>query len=248
ADRLYMLKDVLPYWDGPVSIAIYIPASESPSDKPIYDDEYIIHKLKNLAQRCEMTILYGTFYMEKYPINTLRNHAIRRVQSEYLLLSDSNLLPSFNFQRHAKTEINLLKFVVDLDDHTYTDMDRIAFVAPAFEYLKTPFKSKNLAKSKVELKKLYKTKSDIRIYNGAGSDKHKATDYEFWFETSHSYEVTDYQIKYEPYVVLRKHSQLPLYDERFVGYGMNKVSYLMELKAAGYTFIVLPNCWVSHIP
>ncbi|CAH1791491.1 unnamed protein product, partial [Owenia fusiformis] len=216
---------------------------------PIYNDEYIIHKLKNLTQRCEITILYGAFYNEKYPINTLRNHAIRHVQSEYLLLLDADFLPSLNFQKHAKSEINRLKFVLDLHDNSYTtDMDRAALVAPAFEYLKNPFKSNNLAKSKVELSQLYKKQSEIRIFNGVWSENHKATDYEKWFETSYSYEVTDYQIKYEPYVVLRKHSQLPLYDERFVGYGMNKVSYLMELKAAGYTFIVLPNCWVSHIP
>ncbi|CAH1791489.1 unnamed protein product [Owenia fusiformis] len=251
ADRLYMLNDVLPYWDGPVSIAIYIPASESLSDKQIYDDNYLIRKLKTLTQRCEITILYGAYYMEKYPINTLRNHAMRRVQTEYLLLTDADFLPSINFQRHAKLEIIRLKNILNQadTDNTYTtNLDKTAFVAPAFEYLKNPFKSNNLAKSKVELRKLYNTQSGIRIFNGERSDNHKATNYEKWFKTSHSYEVTDYQIKYEPYVVLRKHNQLPLYDERFVGYGMNKVSYLMELKAAGYTFVVLPNCWVSHIP
>ncbi|CAH1793160.1 unnamed protein product [Owenia fusiformis] len=249
ADRLYMLHDILPYWDGPVSIAIYIPASESPSDKPIYDDEYIIHKLKNLTQSCEITIMYGEYYKEKYPINTLRNHAIRHVQSKYLFLSDADFLPSVNFQRQAKSEINRLKSVVDHDDDTsIKDIDKTAFVAPAFEYLKNPFKSNNLAKTKAELGQVYKTKSYIKVFNGAWSDNHKATDYGKWFKRSHSYKVTKYQIKYEPYVVLRKHSRLPLYDERFVGYGMNKVSYLMELKAAGYTFLVLPNCWVSHIP
>ena len=40
---------------------------------------------------------------------------------------------------------------------------------------------------------------------------------------------------FEPYVVVRK--DVLGYDERFVGFGWNKVSHIMELDAQG---------WVSH--
>lgn len=51
---------------------------------------------------------------------------------------------------------------------------------------------------------------------------------------------------YEPYVVVR--SDVPKYDTRFVGFGWNKVSHIMELEARGYTFIVLPNAFIIHMP
>lgn len=51
---------------------------------------------------------------------------------------------------------------------------------------------------------------------------------------------------YEPYVVVR--SDIPKYDTRFVGFGWNKVSHIMELEARGYTFIVLPNAFIIHMP
>lgn len=52
---------------------------------------------------------------------------------------------------------------------------------------------------------------------------------------------------YEPYVVVRKNI-VPEYDNRFVGFGWNKVSHIMELEAQGYSFIVLPNAFIIHMP
>ena len=38
------------------------------------------------------------------------------------------------------------------------------------------------------------------------------------------------------------------YDNRFLGFGWNKVSHILELYASGYEFIVLPNAFVIHMP
>ncbi len=56
------------------------------------------------------------------------------------------------------------------------------------------------------------------------------------------------QDKYEPYVVVQNIPELPLYDEAFQDYGMNKITHIMELYAAGYTFIVLGSAWTCHVP
>ena len=37
---------------------------------------------------------------------------------------------------------------------------------------------------------------------------------------------------FEPYIVVRK--DIPKYDTRFVGFGWNKVSHIMELAIQGY--------------
>lgn len=51
---------------------------------------------------------------------------------------------------------------------------------------------------------------------------------------------------YEPYVVV--HKTAPWFDPRFVGFGWNKASYIMQLDAAGYQMFVLPNAFVLHMP
>ena len=50
---------------------------------------------------------------------------------------------------------------------------------------------------------------------------------------------------FEPYLVMAKDNIL-LYDERFVGFGWNKVSYVMELAARETEFVVLPNVFIIH--
>jgi glycosyltransferase-like protein LARGE len=51
---------------------------------------------------------------------------------------------------------------------------------------------------------------------------------------------------FEPYVVVR--SDVTEYDSRFMGFGWNKVSHIMELEAQGYEWIVLPNAFIIHKP
>ena len=41
------------------------------------------------------------------------------------------------------------------------------------------------------------------------------------------------------YLVLKYTSELPLFDERFVNYGYNKVQYVDHLRLRGYEFYIL---------
>jgi len=40
----------------------------------------------------------------------------------------------------------------------------------------------------------------------------------------------------------------PLYDERFAGYGKNKIQHVTHLRRAGYLFAVLPRQFLVHVP
>lgn len=57
---------------------------------------------------------------------------------------------------------------------------------------------------------------------------HAPTDYAKWRTATVSYRVA-WQPDFEPYVVVRR--DCPKYDQRFVGFGWNKVSHIMELDA-----------------
>lgn len=49
---------------------------------------------------------------------------------------------------------------------------------------------------------------------------------------------------FEPYIVVSK--DVVEYDPRFMGFGWNKVSHIMELQAQNYTFMVLPTAFIVH--
>lgn len=53
-----------------------------------------------------------------------------------------------------------------------------------------------------------------------------------------------WQPDFEPYIVVK--SDVVQYDERFIGFGWNKVSHIMELEAQEYEFIVLSDVFIIH--
>lgn len=50
------------------------------------------------------------------------------------------------------------------------------------------------------------------------------------------------------YLLVQKVDSLPLYDERFVGYGWNKVQWIEHLRYIGYRFYVFNNGFIIHCP
>lgn len=57
---------------------------------------------------------------------------------------------------------------------------------------------------------------------------HAPTNYAKWRTATTPYNV-EWEPDFEPYVVVRR--DCPEYDQRFVGFGWNKVSHIMELDA-----------------
>lgn len=50
------------------------------------------------------------------------------------------------------------------------------------------------------------------------------------------------------YLLVKKSSKLPLYDERFTGYGWNKVQWIEHLRMKGYRFFVFEQGFIVHCP
>ena len=73
-----------------------------------------------------------------------------------------------------------------------------------------------------------------------------------WFVTSPSSPVsrircfmTDFM---EPYLMVRLSPYLPLFDDRFVNYGYNKVEYVENLRQAGFSFFILNQAFAMDFP
>ncbi|CAM9889182.1 unnamed protein product, partial [Ectocarpus sp. 8 AP-2014] len=54
--------------------------------------------------------------------------------------------------------------------------------------------------------------------------------------------------RFEPYLVVRKTALLPKFDERFLGYGKNKIQWINHLRYSGFSFYVMPVNFVIHAP
>jgi len=72
---------------------------------------------------------------------------------------------------------------------------------------------------------------------------HTATNFAKWHSASAPYPV-QYEDGFEPYMIASR-TWLPRYDDAFTGYGMNKVSHVYAVAAAGGEFVVMPRHFVA---
>ncbi len=52
---------------------------------------------------------------------------------------------------------------------------------------------------------------------------------------------------YEPWGIMER-TQIPLFDESFRGYGMNKITWSRHIASLGYNFVVHPTAFMVHQP
>ncbi|KAA3676323.1 glycosyltransferase-like protein LARGE [Paragonimus westermani] len=117
------------------------------------------------------------------------------------------------------------------------------FVIPAFELFEVRFD--RLPDTKQALLEHLNNESIKPFRHEVWTAGHMATDYERWKNTSSIYAV-NWSADYEPYVIVRRDAAK--FDERFVGFGWNKASFIMQLDVLNFQFLVLPHAFLLHLP
>ncbi|XP_074597011.1 uncharacterized protein LOC141852066 isoform X2 [Brevipalpus obovatus] len=239
-DRFSVLEKTLRMWLGPVSLSVYIPVQNVSEGMKDWQRMYLEKKLRNLnlSSGSDITFVLGPDDQNSYPINKLRNIAIEKVRTRFMLILDADFQPSPNLEENFSP----------LLDKMNTSLS--AFVVPSFEFVDPLADHDQIPHRKEELLQLIFRDNPLvapfRIHESV--DAHKLTNYWRWFSSSKIYKIKQYSDKYEPYIIMEKTDETLKFDERFVGYGMNKVTHITELFASGYTFYVLPESWVLHHP
>lgn len=223
-NRLHMLESLCEHWDGPLSIAIYASDAEMGAVMAHIAASPVLKKFRKLG--LHVVSKGGRFY----PVNHLRNVALSNVKTPYVYLSDIDFLPMRYVYYYIKEAIRVL------------GMNRRALIVPAFESLlyRVDFpNNKSQLISMLHAGKLFTFRYHV------WKQGHSPTNFEYWKTAKRPYRVK-WAKDFEPYLVVS--SNVSRYDERFVGFGWNKVSHVMELTAQGYELVVLPEAFMVHMP
>lgn len=225
-DRLQMLEAICKHWEGPISLALYMSDAEAQQFLRYAQASEVLKNRKNVG--------YHIVYKEGqfYPVNLVRNVALKNANTPYVFLTDVDFLPMYGLYDYLR------KSVVQMDmAHT-----KKALVVPAFETLRYRL---SFPKSKAELLSMLDMGTLYTFRYHVWPKGHAPTNYAKWRTATTPYKV-EWEPDFEPYVVVRK--ECPEYDQRFVGFGWNKVSHIMELDAQEYDLMVLPNAFMIHMP
>ena len=226
-DRLQNVEQLLKHWEGPITLVVYC------TDSDLW---YLTSYLNNFSLLLKRTnIAIHVVYKEGvlYPVNLLRNIALKYSSTPYVFASDADFLPMFDMYNYLREAIKILQL----------SAFKRALVVPAFESLQYKFQFPH---DKSTLLKILQQKDNIKIFRHKIWKKgHMATNFNKWYKASNPYRIS-WQPDFEPYIVVNRN--VSLYDTRFIGFGWNKVSHTMELYAQGYEFIVLPDAFIIHSP
>ncbi|MCJ8733540.1 hypothetical protein PDJAM_G00224680 [Pangasius djambal] len=225
-DRLQMLEAICKHWEGPISLALYMSDAEAQQFLRYAQASEVLKNRKNVG--------YHIVYKEGqfYPVNMVRNVALRNAKTPYVFLTDIDFLPMYGLYDYLR------KSIVQLDMAN----TKKALVVPAFETLRYRL---SFPKSKAELLSMLDMGTLYTFRYHVWTKGHAPTNYAKWRTATTPYKV-EWEADFEPYVVVRR--DCPEYDQRFVGFGWNKVSHIMELDALEYDLMVLPNAFMIHMP
>ncbi|XP_019061841.2 LARGE xylosyl- and glucuronyltransferase 1 [Fukomys damarensis] len=225
-DRLQMLEAICKHWEGPISLALYLSDAEAQQFLRYAQGSEVLMGRHNVG--------YHIVYKEGqfYPVNLLRNVAMKHTSTPYMFLSDIDFLPMYGLYEYLR------KSIVQLD----LASTKKAMIVPAFETLRYRL---SFPKSKAELLSMLDMGTLFTFRYHVWTKGHAPTNFAKWRTATTPYRV-EWEADFEPYVVVRR--DCPEYDRRFVGFGWNKVAHIMELDAQEYEFTVLPNAYMIHMP
>ena len=228
-DRLHMVESLCNQWHGQMSLALYLSDAEADQLVKFVQSSPILKKRKNINYH--VVFKEGDFY----PINYLRNVALRFANTSHVFLSDIDFLPSEDALRLLKKATHQL---------LEPNLTKRALIVPAFETKK--YRLDDFPRTKADVIRLLDEGNLITFRFNEWPRGHQTTNFAKWRTATTPYKV-QWEPDFEPYVVLPK-SQAIEYDQRFVGFGWNKVSHIMELAFRSTEFVVLPNVFIVHIP
>ena len=254
SSMLSRLTEIINRWSGPISVAIFIKSQADTEFAHHLIQEYRSNQTSSNLDRIHLHLVTDMDEsrgkdINVFPRNLLRNVALENSNTDHVLLMDMDLAPSQNAYE------NILHHLKALNTEPRT-IEKYALVIPAFQK-STKYTTVPIARTKEELLRImkYNPKAYDIFLRSEKISAHRATNYNRWYNATEEselppgnrlYPVEKYEPDYEPYIVIRKDSNLPPFWEHFTGFGRNKLQWIQEVKLSGHKFLVAPDCFVIH--
>ncbi|KAK2157559.1 hypothetical protein LSH36_189g06082 [Paralvinella palmiformis] len=210
-NRIDNLERLLQSWKGPSQVALYLTDEELVSFNDAYQQSDI---LKQANATYHVIFKRHVFY----PINYVRNVAIRETKTPFYVMID------VDFAAQPTLYQDIIRYIRKLKPN-----EKKVFVIPVFE---TPYKHYSLPVIKEQLVKDLDANLLIPYHQVPGSwtKGHERTNYDKWRISRDIYEV-QWEFGYEPYVVVPTSEFL--YDEILVERMRDKLAYTANIKING---------------
>mmetsp|Transcript_117 Transcript_117/g.187 ORF Transcript_117/g.187 Transcript_117/m.187 type:complete len:524 (-) Transcript_117:849-2420(-) len=200
-----------------------------------------LERVRGARARMHCILTWRKHDGEAYPINRLRNAALKAAPTDFVLLADGDQVP------YGPVVDEFRQFMTRRENRV-----PVAWILAAFEGQVDDKFICNRGPRRKEDAVRWVARKRLFVFKNAYQPKAYAPiDFEKWSTARTPYTV-DYQEQFEPYVIVSK-AMLKLsgvgeqpFDERFAGYGWNKAAFITELYFAGYTFFVSPSSFLVH--
>jgi len=205
-----------------------------------YTKEEVMNQLHDLVslspavrEYADLHLIVDTFERQ---LNMWRNTARLFASTNYVMMLDIDLLPCTNLRQSVRSDEKAWSLL---------QSGTAALVVPAFEPVPLDHKLEFIPTTKVSLVNQVHEGKFQMFYKSRYDQGHQPTNYTRWYQENQVYKVLWDKIGYEPYVIFKTEGS-PWCDERFVGYGGDKVACNWELYLSGKDFWVLPNDFIIH--
>ncbi|GMH90648.1 hypothetical protein TrVE_jg5958 [Triparma verrucosa] len=274
SDRAWIISEYCQRWPGEISLVVYGTGSWGEEDFLIETIEKF-EGCEDSMERLTITARSATEEeLEKpelFPINELRNLAIKNVKTSHYLYLDIDFWPS----------TDLHKYVHSREARSSLSQNpKSALVVPAFDRLDhdckiikdgQKFKIKTIAQNPSNAAQIEKCinyfKADMptdkkslerlirddkaHVFDKWTPEAHGTTNANKWLRQRKGSlrEVKCIKsARYEPYLVLRRCASLPPFQPHFTGYGKNKIQHILHLTKLSYKLSVLGGGFITHFP
>jgi hypothetical protein len=238
-DRMWMMEHHCLRWTGgPISVAVF---TSKTVDEVLED----LRSLHCPIDQISVQTVSG-YSEEDYPVNVLRNVALKAVKTSHVVYVDVDFWESTN-----------LADTLQLHRDTLLDT-KAALVIPAFQINRQCAEWRDCREANIPVMPVAKRELLDLIFerkaapfDPTNKGGHGSTRYGDWFDQTAEDLVPIECVKsnrYEPYLVFRYCQDLPPFQEAFSGYGKNKMTWVMHLRRAGYEFWQLGESFVVHYP
>ena len=270
-NRLYNLKELSFRWNGPISIAVFIPGQEA---------GFAFDAIEGLKKCYPDTIAKQVSFHLAYPSNHEADISGRN-SLEYKSCQDLlKIIENYgeaNYEHSIPYPHNVLRnaarngvttefvFLIDVDVLPSIDL-RSNFIAYAHRNnLIGNKKEKRVYVVPVfEIKQGYPVPMTKRALLDANADGlvrpfhnvtcwwcHKPERHEDWLKLANPNPkqlgagfIADWEKSWEPFYIARRN--VPLFDERFKQYGYDRIEQICELHLMNYDFVVLDKAFLIH--